>query len=334
LPRRGTRLAALRGVVRLESGTPRLLVPALPVWAAAAPPAPVRARPGALRVVALNLHNYFISPLGLGARSELELQRQRTKLAAALLALDADVLALTELENDGSRSLEHLLEGLAGEAPDHPAYTFAEEAPPSGSQLRVAIAYRPARVWPNGPAWFETRSGFRRAPLFQSFDAARGSLTIGVVHFKSKHCGDEPMLVPEEGCGDDTRRAEAELLLESLQGQRTRRPLEPLLVVGDLNSDPLEAAVVTLEQGGLVDLLGALPQDERYSFVYEGRASLIDHALGSSELAARARGAGIWHINADEPAFRDYSLDNPPDAYVADARRSSDHDPIIVDLDF
>lgn len=335
IPRRGSRLPSLAGVVRVPAGAPRLVVSAAPDWAAPAPPAPARPRPGGLRVVALNCHDYYVDLRARGARSEPELQRQRDKLAALLLALDADVLALTELQNVGARSLEHLLEGLAaGSSESQPAYVFTEEVPKPGNELRAGIAYRPGRARPLGPAWFEPRAGFRRAPLFQSFQTTGGSLTIGVVHFKSKLCGDEPTFVPAGGCGEDTRRAEAELLLDSLRSQREHQPLEPQLIMGDLNSDPLEAAPLTLQQGGLVDLLAALPSEDRYSFIHEGRASLLDHAFGSADLAARLRGAAIWHINADEPALRDYSLDNPPEAYAADARRASDHDPVVVDLDF
>jgi predicted extracellular nuclease len=332
LPRRGARLATLTGVVSLAAASPSLLVPATPVWSAEVPAPPARPHPGRLRIAALNLHGYVVAGRLPGTRSELELGRQRDKLVAALRALDADVLALTELENAGSSGLEHLLEGLAAQAAGEPL-VFLEAPSPGGSELRAGIAFRPGRVSSLGPAWFDTRAGFRRAPLFQSFETSAGSFTLGVVHFKSKLCGGEPEVVPAEGCGADTRRAEAELLLESLRGLRERRPLEPLLVMGDLNSDPLEAAVQALEAGGLVDLLGALPSADRYSFVYEARTSLLDHALGSPELAARAFGA-IWHINADEPSFRDYSLDNPPELYVADARRCSDHDPVVLDLEF
>jgi predicted extracellular nuclease len=332
LPRRGARVAALTGVVAVEATGPRLLVHAPPVWIAPIPPAPARQRAGGLRVVGLNLHDYFVETPGRGARSEQELQRQRAKLLAALRAVDADVLALTELENVGSEALEHLLDGLG--APDARELVFLEESPPEGSELRAGIAYRPGRLLPRGPAWFDSRAGFRRPPLFQSFETDGGPLTLGVVHFKSKRCGDEPTVVETEGCGADTRLMEAELLLASLRTLRGSRPLEPLLVMGDLNSDPLEAPVVALGRGGLVDLLGPVPSSERYSFVHEARASLLDHALGSPELAARTFGAAIWHINADEAAFRDYSLANPPAAFVADARRSSDHDPVIIDLEF
>jgi len=49
-------------------------------------------------------------------------------------------------------------------------------------------------------------------------------------------------------------------------------------------------------------------------------------------------GASIWHINADEPSVLDYNTEcqSPGQViglYAADEYRSSDHDPVIVDLE-
>ena len=49
--------------------------------------------------------------------------------------------------------------------------------------------------------------------------------------------------------------------------------------------------------------------------------------------------ATVWHINADEPRVFDYNVEYKSETqlssyYGADAYRSSDHDPVIVVLDF
>lgn len=48
--------------------------------------------------------------------------------------------------------------------------------------------------------------------------------------------------------------------------------------------------------------------------------------------------ASIWHINADEPSVLDYNTEYKSAGqlialYAADEYRSSDHDPVIVDLE-
>jgi len=77
-----------------------------------------------------------------------------------------------------------------------------------------------------------------------------------------------------------------------------------------------------------------------YSYVFDGEAGRLDHALASAGLSAQIVGAHHWPINADEPAMLDYNLEfkQPacatcgPDYYGATPYRSSDHDPVIIGL--
>ena len=72
----------------------------------------------------------------------------------------------------------------------------------------------------------------------------------------------------------------------------------------------------------LVEHLDGLPQ---HSFRYFGQAGTLDYAFASPQLVGRARSASIWHINADWPR----NMDLP-----APWLRMSDHDPVVIDLDF
>jgi predicted extracellular nuclease len=114
-----------------------------------------------------------------------------------------------------------------------------------------------------------------------------------------------------------------------------------VLVIGDLNAYGAEDPIVTLEQGGFIDLVERdMPAEERYSYVFSpGQSGYLDHALTSSNLAANVTGTTIWHINADEPVFLDYTTppfkpDSAQALYEPSPFRSSDHDPVIVGLDF
>jgi predicted extracellular nuclease len=54
-------------------------------------------------------------------------------------------------------------------------------------------------------------------------------------------------------------------------------------------------------------------------------------------MAEQVQGATIWHANADEPSVLDYNEEYKSPGHVAslyasDAYRSSDHDPVIVEL--
>ena len=101
-------------------------------------------------------------------------------------------------------------------------------------------------------------------------------------------------------------------------------------MTGDLNSYTREDPVRALLAAGYVDVLGQALGDAAYSYVYDARTGRLDHALATPVLAKRVRGAGEWHINADEsPAF---AYDGDPALHAADAYRASDHDPLWVDI--
>jgi predicted extracellular nuclease len=340
--RLGARAPELSAVVL--SGSPPTLLATAPVDLRATPLAPLKglAR-GALRVAALNLDNYFVQPGARGASSELELSRQRSKLVAALRQLDADILALSELENETlappaalgeapapASSLSDLISALDAGLPSELAYSVSQGGSDGSDVIRSALAYRGPRVHPNGPAWFASSSEFQRAPLLQSFQAGGRTLTVGVVHLKSKLCSGGPQLIGAEGCGAETRATEARALA-ALVGALPSTAKDVLLI-GDFNSDSEETPLLELKRAGLADLFAGVAAADRYSYVFEGRAAQLDHALASASLATALSNAQIWHIDADEPALFGYGLEHPPQAFHPDARRCSDHDPILVDF--
>jgi predicted extracellular nuclease len=64
----------------------------------------------------------------------------------------------------------------------------------------------------------------------------------------------------------------------------------------------------------------------------------LDHALTSSSVAGQVTGTSIWHIDADEPSVLDYNTEYKTPGqvislYAADEYRSSDHNPVVVDLE-
>ena len=88
---------------------------------------------------------------------------------------------------------------------------------------------------------------------------------------------------------------------------------------------------------GYAGLVARFVGKDAYSYVYGGESGYIDHALATAGLAERVRAVHEWHINADEPIALEYSFaykstEQQQTYYAPDAYRSSDHDPVIVDL--
>jgi predicted extracellular nuclease len=322
----GLRLGAssneLRGVLHLSvSGAPALGVLDWPAWQVPAVPRPPAVR-GALRFGALNLDNYFVTLGRTGARDAREFARQRAKLATALVALDVHCLALVEFENNSDAAAD-LLTALNAVS-EHP-FALVRAADPSGT-LRSAIFYRSDRMQSLGaPRWLAAPPG-ERPPQIQDFSTPGGPIALVVVHFKSRLCDGALDSDAEGGCNAERREREAEALITAL-------PQGAVLVVGDFNAEPDDPELEPLRSSLLRPLFAALPPATRYSYAFRGRRLLFDHAWASPPLAERANGAGIWHINADELPERDYRVSNPQALYADDARRCSDHDPLLLGFD-
>ena len=336
--RLGAEANDLTGVV-LTGSPPRLRLTRAIDFRAQGAVAPKARSAGSLRVAELNLDNYFVELGSRGAGSALELSRQRLKLVAALEQLDADVLALSELgaatPSSGAAtaadlpSLSDLLSALNARVPPELAYRSSPSA--AGTDvLRSALAYRPSRVRSMGAPLRLPSAAFRRAPVFERFEVQGHELTVGVLHLKSKLC-DAAELVGPEGCGAELRRQEARALAAWIAELPAAQAAQ-LLVIGDFNSDAREEPLLELKRAGLSDLFDGVPPAQRYTYVFDGRATQLDHALAGAALARLLASAHIWHINADEPEVLGYGLEHPTDAYQPDARRCTDHDPIYVDF--
>ncbi|MBN1641101.1 MAG: ExeM/NucH family extracellular endonuclease [Anaerolineae bacterium] len=328
-----------------------------PTWQRANPrPAQPAPRSDHVRVAALNILNFFNGdgsgggfPTARGATTYQEFLRQRDKLVAALAGLGADVIGLVEVENDGygpSSALQELTDQLNLASPVGTSYAFVDPGFGLGTdEIVVALLYRTETISLSGSAATTDTTPFSlyRLPLAQTFEArATGArFTVVVNHFKSKGCSGASGLDEDQGdgqsCYNATRVQMSEVLIDWLATDPTGSGDPDFLIVGDLNAYAMEDPITVLETAGYADLVERHVGTDAYSYAFYGQAGYLDHALGSGSLAAQVAGAQVWHINADEPSVLDYnteykSPDQQTDLYAADAYRSSDHDPVIVDL--
>jgi predicted extracellular nuclease len=334
---------------------------------------------GSVRVASFNLLNYFNTfgpgncsagvggqPVDCrGAANSLELERQAAKIVAALVGLDADVIGLQELENDGygpASAIADLVDRLnAATAPGTYAAIDVDAATGQLNALghdaiKVGFIYRPATVRPVGRTavlntgafgLFTTLEGARqrnRPALAQSFEEHAGGarFTAVVNHFKSKatSCADNISPVgPDPDLGDGqgncnlTRTVAAQELVAWLATDPTGIGDPDVLTIGDLNAYAREDPVTALTEAGYTDLL----RTQAYTFAFSGQWGSLDYALASPTLTPQVAGATIWHINADEPSALSYSTrfksaGQLAGLYAPDPFRSSDHDPVSVGL--
>lgn len=277
---------------------------------------------GDLRLVNFNLRNYFIDRAGRGPDTAAGFARQRRRLADSLAALDADVLALHELENR-SAAVRDLVALLNVGRPREQRYAAAAAALDRGDAvIRSVLLYRPARLT-LAEARLDTAPAHDRAPVIAVFRTPAGErLRVAAAHFKSRGgCPQRGDVDRGEGCWAQRRAEQAAALGAAL----ARAADLPTLVLGDLNAYAGERALQPLREAEWQDLLGRhVPPARRYTYVYRGAAGYLDHALANPALARQVAAVAVWHANADEPPFLA--------ARGEGVWRASDHDPVIVDL--
>ncbi len=296
-----------------------------------------------------------------GADTEIEFTRQQDKLVSMLAGLDADVFGLMEIESwDGANAGEGAPQALVDALnlyldPTGTTQAYAVIADPllghfdpltdpESDFIQVALIYKVATVAPVGLALSVDDTIFDRSPFAQEFEEiATGEQFVVVAnHFKSKSSCPDPT-DPDydgnfdagdgQGCWNLKRMQQAEALLAFAETDLAT--LDPdIIFIGDYNAYGAEDPITVLTDGGLVNQVAAfVPEADRYSYVFDGTAGYLDHALSTASTTSQITGVGIWHINADEPSVIDYNTEyKTVDLYEPHQYRASDHDPVILGL--
>ncbi|MGB6364490.1 MAG: endonuclease/exonuclease/phosphatase family protein, partial [Thermoanaerobaculia bacterium] len=140
-------------------------------------------------------------------------------------------------------------------------------------------------------------------------------------HWKSKR-GDDPLMgasQPPLARTESQRSRQAWVIREFADEWLARDPAANLVVLGDLNELVGRTPMRVLTATGLVDLIAEVPPADRYTFIYRGNSQVLDHIVLSADLLEQVSPRlDIVHVNAD----------------YADGDRASDHDPVVVELDF
>jgi endonuclease/exonuclease/phosphatase family metal-dependent hydrolase len=202
------------------------------------------------------------------------------------------------------------------EFPDRGENGEGREAMILGSSF---LGSNPGLIAPRDPAFArrEDGRGGSRKPLIGEFRFAGHPLYLINLHLVSKG-GDDQFFgrrQPPRAGSTERRLAQAEVVARFVDLLLERDPDAQVVVLGDLNDFEDSIPIKALERVGLEDLIKRLPTNERYSYVFQGTSQVLDHILISQALANGAEVDAV-HLNAEFPA----------------ARRSSDHDPVLVRL--
>ena len=166
------------------------------------------------------------------------------------------------------------------------------------------------------------------------------AFTMIVVHLKSYGGIDDAKDGPRV---QNKRRLQAEWLAQFVAERGKANPTEKLLMCGDYNafqfSDGYNDLIGALKgkpdpnvlapskavfDTGLRNIVDYIPADQRYSFVYDGNAQVLDHILINKAIVPHAARFGYGRMDADFPLLY-YNNYNRPE-------RLSDHDAPLLYL--
>ncbi|MGO4459225.1 endonuclease/exonuclease/phosphatase family protein [Streptomyces sp. M-16] len=173
---------------------------------------------------------------------------------------------------------------------------------------KAALTHSPGRIDPANPAWTDSRK-----PLAGEFVFKGKTVFVIANHFSSKG-GDEGLTSVHQ---PPVRSSEAKRLLQAQAVNGFVKQLlaadkhASVLAVGDINDFEFSGTAQALEDGGaLFSAIKSLPKAERYSYVYQGNAQVLDQILVSPGVKNYAYDS--VHINAEFSA------------------QNSDHDPQVL----
>lgn len=284
-----------------------------------------------------------------GAGNLAEFNRQRAKTIEALAGLDADAVALVEMQNNGATAVANLVAGLNAKLG---AGTYAAVPDPASGggtgtdAIKVAMIYKPGKLTRVGNATSDASTVHNRPPMAQTFRFAGGAeFTFIANHFKSKSCTDAAGADLDQGdlqgCYNATRIAQAQALRTFVTQRQNATGNPDVVLAGDFNAYAKEDPVIELTGNGFVDEIGRFEGKRfSYSFIFDGASGRLDHLFTTPSISGKVKKALEWPINADEPSLLDYNLEfkQPacatcaPDLYAPTAFRSADHDPALMGL--
>ncbi|MEF2525929.1 MULTISPECIES: endonuclease/exonuclease/phosphatase family protein [Streptomyces] len=175
-------------------------------------------------------------------------------------------------------------------------------------QGRAALTHSPGRIDPANPAWQDSRK-----PLAGEFVFRGRTVFVIANHFGSKG-GDEGLTSHHQ---PPLRSSEAKRLQQAQSVNAFVKQLlaadknARVLALGDINDFEFSETTKALEDGGaLYSAIKSLPKSERYSYVFQGNAQVLDQILVSP--AIKSYTYDSVHINAE------FAVQN------------SDHDPQVL----
>lgn len=244
-------------------------------------------RPGVLRLGHLNVRRYFDSTCDSGkcdaggfeeVVTKAAFEERTSQIAQGLARLEADVITLAEVENQGC--LDALQAKLKDAGLDYPVAHLADIGVPGSVNVAVLARGKLEKVKTyrkETPLTREdgTKTQFTRELPEVHLVLGSNSIITYAAHFRSK-ADDDP----------GRRLAEAKATREIMQTAATENTGAVVLLGGDLNDTPGSDTINALEEGdALMRVAKDLPEAAQSTYTFGGQKHAIDHIFTTASRA-------------------------------------------------
>ncbi len=244
---------------------------------------------GRLVVCGQNVLNYFAVHFDrTDYNTTAGLEDKTARIVTAFRAMDADIYAICELENNDS--ILHYLTDAMNAAAGRNIYSYVSDngVYSSSESIKSGFLYRNDKVRPYGANTSASSSYYYRYTMrLQAFEelSTKERFVLSMNHFKAKDSS------------EDKGNAKRETNAYHLVGALRNVTIDPdILVMGDLNCEIDESPLQTIVNEGYVEQLLRYDADA-YSYIYRSSPQLIDHVFANLSMQKQLTGAGVCHIN-------------------------------------
>jgi 2',3'-cyclic-nucleotide 2'-phosphodiesterase (5'-nucleotidase family)/predicted extracellular nuclease len=178
-----------------------------------------------------------------------------------------------------------------------------------------SLSLNPGRIAPGDEAFADSRK-----PLAAEFLFKGERVVVIANHFNSKGGDLKPFgSVQPVVRSSEVQRAKQAAILNGFVKQLVERdPDVRVVALGDFNDFQFSKTLNLVKGQELSNLVDQLPENKRYSYIYDGNSQTLDHILTDRRTAKTAAIEAV-HVNAD---------------FEEAHGRVSDHDPLLAQLSF
>ncbi|PFN09145.1 DUF6359 domain-containing protein [Bacillus cereus] len=300
----------------------------------------IQPRLGKLTVATYNIENF--------SANKKETSDEKVKALAYSIKYNLkmpDIIGVQEMQdnngavNDGttdaSLSAKRIIDAV--QEIRGPKYEYVEVAPLNnqdggapGANIRVGFFYNPSRVkLAEKPKLLETnptRIGqdnplfeSTRKPLAAEFTFQGQNIVVVSNHLNSKLGDATPFgkIQPLVFKSEEKRIQLAQEVNSFVKGIQKKDANAPVVVVGDMNDFEFSKPLQALKGDVMKDMLETVSKDNRYTYIHEGNAQVLDHILVTNNIAPHTIVDPV-HLNTN---------------IMKEHGRVSDHDPVLAQID-